>query len=97
MIFNLDLENKELYAGCAITEVGGRLNLITPSSEAANIIGRNAIGIIDAIPAENRKEIILTGSMAIWSYLVVFHIVVHRFNKVYYDDGRNNRILIAAH
>lgn len=42
-------------------------------------------------------EITLTGPMAVWSYLVVFHCVVHRFSKVYYDDGRSGPVLIAAH
>jgi hypothetical protein len=36
--------------------------------------------------------------MAIWAYLVVFHTVIHRFRRVYYDDGKpQGKILIAAH
>ena len=95
MELNLGLDNRELYAGCEVTEVGGRLTLVTPPAEAANIIGRNATRIVEAVKA--RDEITLTGPMAVWAYLVVFHVVVHQFNKVWYNDGRNPPILIAQH
>jgi len=97
MVVDLSLKNKKLYAGCQIEEVAGRLNLITPVKEAVNIVGRNAYAIIEAIPAQDRAEVTLTGPMAVWAYLVVFHVVVHRFNRVYYDDGRNGTVLVAAH
>lgn len=89
---NLGLQNTGLYAGCEIEEVAGRLNLTTPVSEAVNIVGRN-------IAAMNLSgdEITLTGPMAVWSYLIVFHAVVHRFRRVWYDDGRNGPVLVAAH
>lgn len=95
MILDISLANRPLYIGCEITETGGKLNLVTPPQKAANIIGRNTERII----AEDtlRDEIILTGSMAIWAYLIVFHIVVHRYRKVWYADGYGNKILIAAH
>lgn len=36
--------------------------------------------------------------MAIPIYLVIFHAVVHRFGKVWYDDGRGSKpVLVAAH
>jgi hypothetical protein len=35
--------------------------------------------------------------MAIWSYLIVFHAVVHSFVRVYYFDGRNDPVLLSAH
>lgn len=95
MKLNLGLDNRELYAGCETTEVGGRLALVTPPAEAVNIVGRNANRIVDAVQA--RDEITLTGPMAVWAYLAVFHIVVHRFNKVWYNDGRNDSVLIAQH
>ena len=94
-IINLGLENKELYDGCTISEVGGRLALVTPPAEAANIIGRNAARMVEMAP--DRATITLTGPMAVWAYLVVFHIVVHRFGEVVYDDGRGNQVLIAKH
>lgn len=89
---DLGLSNAGLYSGCEITEVAGRLNLETPVKDAVNIVGKN-ISIMNL----NGNEITLTGAMAVWSYMVVFHAVVHRFNKVWYNDGRNEPILIAAH
>lgn len=89
---DLSLKNAELYKGCEIEEVAGRLNLKTPVSEAVNIVGRN-------VNEMNLKgdEIVLTGPMAVWSYLVVFHAVVHSFKIVWYDDGKNEKVKIAAH
>ena len=39
MILDLSLNNKELYEGCEIIEVGGRLTLKTPPEVAKEIIG----------------------------------------------------------
>lgn len=89
---DLSLKNADLYEGCTIEEVAGRLNLTTPVEEAVNIIGRN-IAALDL----SGDEITLTGPMAVWAYLVVFHAVVHRFSRVYYDDGRSGPVLVAAH
>jgi hypothetical protein len=48
--------------------------------------------------ADDVEEITLTGAMAVWAYLAIFHIVVHRFRHVYYDSGRpDGKVLIAAH
>lgn len=96
MIINLGL-NSELYAGCEVAEVGGRATLTTPPDEAANLVGKNAQAMVDATPANERGEVTLTGPMAVWAYLVVFHIVVHKFGKVYYEDGRGLRLLVAQH
>ena len=89
---DLSLTNESLYKGCEIEEVAGRLNLTTPISEAINIVGRNV-----AEMNLTGDQITLTGPMAVWSYLVVFHAVVHRFSKVWYNDGRNEPVLVAAH
>ena len=89
---DLSLKNADLYKGCKVEEVAGRLNLSTPVSEAVNIVGKN-VAEMDL----SGDEIELTGAMAVWAYLVVFHAVVHRFNKVYYNDGRNGKVLVAAH
>ena len=89
---NLALTNDALYNGCNIEEVAGRLNLTTPIDEAVNIVGRNV-----AQMNLSGDEVTLTGPMAVWSYLIVFHAVVHRFRRVYYDDGRNGAVLVAAH
>jgi len=89
---DLSLKNDSLYKGCEVQEVAGRLNLTTPVAEATNIVGRNI-----ATMNLSGEEIELTGPMAVWAYLVVFHAVVHRFSLVYYNDGRNEPVLIAAH
>jgi hypothetical protein len=92
MKIDLSLNNKDLYAGCTIEEVAGRLNMTTPVCEAVSIVGRNA-NAIDFDP----EEVILSGPMAIWAYMVVFHACVHKTRRVYFDDGRNGAVLIAAH
>ncbi len=99
MLIDLSLKNTALYAGCEIEEVNGRLNLVTPPPSAMAILGRNIEAIATAwgsLPAE-RKSVVLTGPMAVWAYLIVFHAVVHRFDRVLYDDGRSGPVLIAAH
>ncbi|MCX7597194.1 MAG: hypothetical protein N2235_26290, partial [Fischerella sp.] len=69
MRIDLSLSNNLLYAGCEITEVGGRLTLVTPPEAAANIIGRNVKKMIEE--TSDRSEVELSGAMAIWAYLVV--------------------------
>ena len=95
IIINLSLANDALYEGCNIEEVAGRLNLTTPVDEAVQLVGRNVAALVAA--TEDRDEVTLTGPMAVWSYLVVFHAVVHAFRRVHYDDGRGNKVLVAAH
>ena len=60
---DLSLRNKDLYKGCKVEEVAGRLNLSTPVSEAVNIVGKN-VAEMDL----SGDEIELTGAMAVWSY-----------------------------
>jgi hypothetical protein len=95
VVIDMALTNKDLYEAMEIEEVAGRLNLKTPVAEAVNIVGRNAANIVKN--TSDRTEVTLTGPMAVWSYLVVFHAVVHSFDKVWYDDGRNGKVLMAAH
>lgn len=96
-VFDLSLNNTDLYHGCHIQEVAGRLSLMTPMSQAISIVCHNAQAIVDKLVADSIEEIILSG-MAIWAYLVVFHIVVHRFRRIYYDDGKpDGRVLVAVH
>ena len=97
MEIDLSLKNAALYEGCQIEEVAGRLNLVTPVEDAVNIVGRNIAAMVAATPASDRGEVVLTGPMAVWSYLIVFHAVVHAFRRVHYDDGRSGPILVAAH
>lgn len=96
MTIDLSLKNAALYEGCKIGEVAGRLNLETPVAEAVAIVGKNINKMAAETPASERSEVVLTGPMAVWSYLVVFHAVVHLFTKVYYSDGKN-QVLIAQH
>ena len=97
MIIDLSLKNAALYEGCVIEEVAGRLNLTTPVTEAINIVGRNVNKLVASIPAAERDEVELTGPMAVWSYIVVFHAVVHAFSRVTYNDGRSGVVVVAAH
>jgi len=92
MKIDLSLKNAVLYKGCEIEEVAGRLNLTTPAANAVNIVGRN-IAAMDIDP----KTVTLTGPMAVWSYLVISHAVVHKTAAVLYDDGRSGAVLVAAH
>lgn len=97
MKIDLSLNNEDLYRNCEIEEVAGRLNLKTPVKDAVNVVGRNVKAIVEAVPSTDRKEVTLTGPMAVWAYLIVFHAVLHKFDKVYYDDGRSGAVLVAAH
>lgn len=92
MILDLSLNNRDLYAGLEIREDAGRLNLITPSAVAIPVILRN----LGSMPID-RDEVVLTGSMAIWAYLVVFHWLHGRTSRIWYEDGRAERVLVAAH
>ena len=89
---DLSLQNAALYDGCEIEEVAGRKNLATPIAQAIEIVGRN----VNKLNLHG-EQITLTGPMAVWAYLIIFHAVVHCYSKVYYDDGRNGAVLIAAH
>jgi len=92
MEIDLSLKNVVLYKNCKIEEVAGRLNLTTPIPDAVNIVGRN-IAAMEIDP----DQVTLTGPMAVWSYLVIFHAIVHKTSKVFYNDGRSGSVLIAAH
>ena len=95
MIIDLSLKNQFLYAGCDVEEVAGRLNLTTPVANAVSIVGRNIAHIMDTAPSCER--VVLTGPMAVWAYLIVFHSVVHLVREVVYDDGRNPPVVVARH
>lgn len=97
MKIDMGLGNTALYAGCQIEEIAGRLNMTTPVSEAVNIVGRNAAKIVEDLVFGSHDEVTLTGPMAVWAYLIVFHAAVHRFKRVSYDDGRSGAIVVAAH
>ena len=96
MKIDLSLHNAALYKGCEIEEIAGRLNLKTSIEEAVTLIGRNIAAIIQSTPPSARDSVTLTGPMAVWAYLVVFHAVVHSFSEVQYSDGRNV-VILARH
>lgn len=97
MIIDLSLKNVELYAGCEVESVAGRLNLVTHVTKAIETVGQNINSIVAEIPQVDRNSVTLTGPMAVWSYLVVFHAIVHAFSEVKYNDGRSDDVLIARH
>jgi len=97
MKIDLSLRNEALYKGCLVEEIAGRLNLRTPVAEAVALVGRNIAAIIQDVPPESRGSVTLTGPMAVWAYLVVFHAVVHSFSEVQYSDGRNATVVLARH
>ena len=92
MVLDLPLHNAELYDGLDIQAEAGKLNLRTPPSEAVALMTAN----LDRMTID-RQEVVLTGGMAIWAYLVVFHYLHGRTKRVYYEDGVGNRVLVAAH
>jgi hypothetical protein len=92
MILSLSLDNHALYQGLEITVDAGKRNLRTPPDEAIAVMVRN-LGSMDIDPS----EVVLTGAMAIWAYLAVFHALHGRTRRIWYEDGLGQRILVAAH
>jgi len=90
-ILDLSLNNLELYKGCDIETAAGRKNLTTPIAKAIDIVGTNLLTMSFDI-----NEVILTGPMAVWVYLLAFHQVVHITRSVYYRDAKDE-YLIAKH
>lgn len=92
MKLDLSLENRTLYEGLAIQRLAGRLTLVSAPDEAIDVLCRN-LRRMEIDP----EDVTLTGSMAIWAYLVVFHYLHGRTKRIHYEDGKGNRILVAAH
>jgi hypothetical protein len=92
VILDLSLANQELYAGLRIEELAGKPTLLDPPEAAIHAmlanLGRMAI---------DSSEVILTGGMAIWAYLAVFHYLHGKTRRIYYEDGCGNRVMVAAH
>ncbi|HEY6323094.1 MAG TPA: hypothetical protein VJA16_16220 [Thermoanaerobaculia bacterium] len=92
MILDLGLANGALYSGLAVERLAGRPTLLTPPAEAIPVLAANLAAMeIDS------DEVVLTGAMAVWAYLVVFHLLHGRTRRIYYQDGRGERLLVAAH
>jgi hypothetical protein len=92
MILSLALDNAVLYRGLDIGFDAGKWNLRTPPDEAIAIIGKN----LAEMPVDP-DEVVLTGGMAIWAYLVVFHGLHGRTRRISYQDGTGRRIVVAEH
>jgi hypothetical protein len=92
MLLDLSLQNEALYSGLDIQREAGKLNLRTaPEAAIARMIAN-----LEKIPIDS-EEMILTGGMAIWAYLAVFHFLHGRTKRIYYQDAVGNRVLVAAH
>jgi len=92
MILDLSLDNAALYSGLDVRLEAGKPNLRTAPGDAIPAVTAN-LGRLMIDP----DEVILTGSMAIWAYLVVVHYLHGRTRRIYYEDGIGNRVLVAAH
>jgi hypothetical protein len=92
LILDLSLSNEALYAGLSIEHLAGKPTLLTPPAEALPVLVANL-----AIMEIDSQEVVLTGSMAIWAYLVAFHSLHGRTKRIFYEDGRRTRVLVAAH
>jgi len=92
MILDLSLDNAGLYAGLDIHLEAGKPNLRTRPDDAIPALTAN----LDRLQIDP-DEVVLTGGMAIWAYLVVFHYLHGRTRRIYYEDGIGNRVLVAAH
>lgn len=98
-IINLKVEkNSEIYEGCKIEEVGGRPVLQNSmDSKTLNNIGKNIQNVIEEYAKPSHYRCILTGPAPIQIYLIAFHLVVHRFSRIEYTDGKNASVIIARH
>lgn len=92
MILDLSLANEALYRGLSIDILAGKRTLTTPPENVIPVMMEN----LSRMPIDP-QEVTLTGGMAIWSYLVVFHYLHGKTKRVYYQDGMGNRVLVAAH
>jgi CRISPR-associated protein (Cas_csx3) len=92
VILRVSLDNERLYAGLDIVVEAGKRNLRTPPDEAIPRIVEN----LEAFDIDV-NEVVLTGPMAIWAYLVIAHALHGRTRRLVYEDGLGQRIVVAAH
>lgn len=88
MILDLGLENKKLYAGCRVRGKHTRLHLETHPTEAIPVIVANLQQILAEIPDDDGGELVLTGRMPSWMYLVAYEVARNNFDRVSQYDGR---------
>ena len=96
MILDLGLENDRLYDGLDRPVLAGKPTLTVAPEDAMAVMYRNLIGM-EGAGLLDREEVVLTGGMAIWAYLAVFHFLHGKTKRVYYQDGRGQKVLVAAH
>lgn len=89
---NIGFDNNAVWAGCNVESVAGRYNLTTPIADAINVVGANV-----AAMNLSGDEIEITGGCPVPITLIVYHVVLHRFKKVWYRDGKGDVFLVAAH
>ena len=92
MTLDLSLANADLWQGLEVETLAGKRTLVTPPEQAISILAER----LAALPIDP-EEVVLTGAMAIWAYLVVFHHLHGRTRRVFYQDGRGQLLLVAAH
>jgi len=88
MILDLSLQNRRLYAGCRVRGKHSHLHLETPPDQASAIIETNLRHILEEVPDDDGGEIVLTGRIPTWVYLVVYEAARERFDRVSQHDGR---------
>lgn len=92
MTLDLSLANADLWQGLEVETLAGKRTLVTPPEQAIPVL----VERLAALPIDP-EEVVLTGAMAIWAYLVAFHHLHGRTRRILYQDGRGQLLLVAAH
>lgn len=92
MRLDVSLDHEALYQGLEVEVRAGRKVLLTPPEAAVSVLGES-LGRLEIDP----EEVVLTGAMSIWAYLVVFHHLHGCTKRIWYEDGRGQKVLVAAH
>lgn len=92
MTLDLSLANETLWAGLPVERLAGKLTLVLAPAEALAVLGPR-LEALEIDPA----ELVLTGAAPIWVYLAAFHAAHGRTRRIVYQDGRGERVLVAAH
>ncbi len=89
---DLSFANTELWRGCEFETINGTLVLKTPTPKAIELLEQN---FEPGDHIDEKTEVTLAGVAPPWAYMVVFYRVVHRFRRVFYDDG-SGPVLVAG-
>ncbi len=63
------------------------------ADEAIPILERNLDRIIGRILPQDREEVVLTGRVPPWVYMVAYGAVWDLFGRVYFSDGKKKTLL----